>query len=380
MSYSDIVEHRNMVFDGVRNSAYTRALEKVITSTTSVMDLGAGLGVHGMIAAKLGAAKVYLVEPTIAIEVAKKVAEDNQLKNIVGIQSTAEQLNLDAKVDVIVSVFTGNFLLDEDLLPSLFYARDKFLAKGGQLVPDRGRMKIVPVNATDYYRSQVDCWAHYADLGDEHGLPKLNYTRVRSYAANYPLFDSAQSMNCQPLGQPTSLMELDFTTADKAQCNSEVEITVDSDGLCHGWMGWFEMRLVDEWLSTDGIDSKTHWSQVFFPLNEPIEVSKGDRICLNLKRPEGGEWSWTTLYKGDSQRQSSFLSQPVSPGDLLRMSDGFKPKMNARAGAASWLLQRIDGNSSVSELAKLMREAHPELFASQDDASRFVREVTQGLS
>lgn len=369
-----------MVFDGVRNSAYTKALEKVVTAQSSVMDLGAGLGVHGMIAAKLGAAKVYLVEPTIAVEVAKKTAEDNQLKNVVCVQGTAEQLRLDAKVDIIVSVFTGNFLLDEDLLPSLFHARDKFLAPGGKLIPDCGRMQIVPVSAADYYRSQVDCWAHYADVCDEHGLPDLDYTRVRSYAANYPLFDSAQSMSCQPLAEPVSLMELDFNIADKAQCNSEVEITVDSDGLCHGWMGWFEMRLVDEWLSTDGVESKTHWSQVFFPLNEPIEVSRGDSIRLNLKRPEGGEWSWTTSYKGDSQRQSSFLSQPVSPGDLLKMSDTFKPKMSPRAGAASWLLQRVDGTLSVSELAALLHEAHPDLFASQDEASRYVREVTQGLS
>jgi hypothetical protein len=44
-----------MIFDGVRNGAYARALAKVITPNTTVMDLGAGLGVHGLMAAKLGA-------------------------------------------------------------------------------------------------------------------------------------------------------------------------------------------------------------------------------------------------------------------------------------------------------------------------------------
>ena len=35
-----------MVFDARRNQAYFRALEKVITPETMVMDLGAGLGVQ----------------------------------------------------------------------------------------------------------------------------------------------------------------------------------------------------------------------------------------------------------------------------------------------------------------------------------------------
>ena len=47
MSYSDVVGHRSMVFDGIRNAAYTRALEKVVTPDTTVMDLGAGLGLQG---------------------------------------------------------------------------------------------------------------------------------------------------------------------------------------------------------------------------------------------------------------------------------------------------------------------------------------------
>jgi hypothetical protein len=46
LSYSQVSDHRSMVFDARRNQDYFRALEKVITAETTVMDLGAGLGVQ----------------------------------------------------------------------------------------------------------------------------------------------------------------------------------------------------------------------------------------------------------------------------------------------------------------------------------------------
>jgi predicted RNA methylase len=94
-----------MIFDGIRNAAYTRALKKAITPDTTVMDLGAGLGLHGLIAVRLGAAKAYLVEPTDVIEVARRVAADNNLDEVECIHARVEELELDIKVDVLVSVF-----------------------------------------------------------------------------------------------------------------------------------------------------------------------------------------------------------------------------------------------------------------------------------
>ena len=51
-AYSDIESHRGMIYDEVRNTAYARALEKVIKPGMTVLDHGAGLGrkVRGMIA------------------------------------------------------------------------------------------------------------------------------------------------------------------------------------------------------------------------------------------------------------------------------------------------------------------------------------------
>ena len=128
MLYASIRDHHSMFFDQTRNDAYHRALESVITPDSIVLDLGAGLGIHGLLAAKLGAKKVYLVEPQDVICVAKKFVQANDFTGQVEcIQGRIEEITLPEQVDVIISVFTGNLLLEEDLLPSLFYTRDTYL-------------------------------------------------------------------------------------------------------------------------------------------------------------------------------------------------------------------------------------------------------------
>ena len=380
MSYSDVSGHHSMVFDGLRNAAYARAMRQAIKPGTTVMDLGAGLGVHGLQAALLGAAQVHLVEPAPVLEVARQVAAANGLANVHCHNCRAEELQLDDRVDVLVSVFTGNFLLTEDLLPSLFHARDRFLAHGGTLIPHRGRMEVVPVSAPDYYRKHVDAWGDYPVHAREHGLPGLDYSAVRPYAANTLFYDRRKRFDATALAVPAALMELDFYTASNADCDSRVQVSVERDGLCHGWLGWFQMRLGDEWLSTSGEPDSTHWSPVFLPLDRPLQVRAGEQLGIALKRPERGEWTWTTEHAGARQRQSTFLSQPLSPQRLRKASDSYQPRLNPRGEATRWLLQHMAGEASAKQLAEQAQAKFPEVFASYHEVRELVRQLAERYS
>ena len=49
-----------------------------------------------------------------------------------------EEIELPVKqVDIIVSEWMGYFLFYESMLDSVLWARDKYLAKNGKMVPDR---------------------------------------------------------------------------------------------------------------------------------------------------------------------------------------------------------------------------------------------------
>ena len=99
--------HRRMALDAVRNDAYARALGQVIRPDTVVLDLGAGLGIHGLMAAKLGARRVYLVEQEDVIAIADENVRANGLQDVVQcIHGRIENVELPEPVDVIVSVLT----------------------------------------------------------------------------------------------------------------------------------------------------------------------------------------------------------------------------------------------------------------------------------
>src|SRR6185503_4802475 len=99
------------------------------------------------------------------------------LQNVVSpIHGRIEDVQLPEPVDVIVSVLTGNFLLTEDLIPSLLYARDRFLKPGGTLIPSEATMVIVPVSAPSLHEKEIACWSV-----PQHGI---DLSPARPYAAN----------------------------------------------------------------------------------------------------------------------------------------------------------------------------------------------------
>jgi len=374
-TYSGIEAHRKMNFDAVRNPVYRQAILEAVGPESVVLDLGAGLGMMGFIAAGAGARKVYLIEPEPIIELTRKIAEANDLRNIECIQAKIENLEISERADVIVSVFTGNFLLTEDLLPSLFYARDHFLAPGGKLIPDCSRMITAPVSAAGFYQENIEKWTVDQTNSKKVESYCVDYRLARPYLANSIYYDSSENIGAKLLAPPTCLLELNFMTATQAACDSSIELLLREDGELHGWLGWFEMRLGENWLSTGPDAEPTHWRPVFMPLENPVTVQAGQRIRLDLKRPEFGEWSWTTHYDGQQQRQSTFLSEPLTPGLLRKKSDAFQPKLNDRGLAMQFLLSQCNGNMNLLELADLLLVRFPDAFSSRQDALRFVKSL-----
>lgn len=59
------------------------------------------------------------------------------------------------KVDIIISEWMGYFLLYESMFDSVLFARDKWLAPDGILMPDKATMFIAALDDEDYYKKKL---------------------------------------------------------------------------------------------------------------------------------------------------------------------------------------------------------------------------------
>ncbi|KAI1435581.1 S-adenosyl-L-methionine-dependent methyltransferase [Xylaria sp. CBS 124048] len=149
-SYAGVEIHETMLKDKVRTDAYRDFIytNKHLFAGKTVLDIGCGTGILSMFCARAGAARVIAVDASDIISKAREnVFRAGLSQNIVLLHGKMEEVVLPVeKVDIIVSEWMGYCLLFEAMLPSVLYARDRYLAPGGMMVPSHTNMWLAPVS------------------------------------------------------------------------------------------------------------------------------------------------------------------------------------------------------------------------------------------
>ncbi|CAK7267455.1 Ribosomal protein arginine N-methyltransferase rmt3 [Sporothrix epigloea] len=159
-SHSDI--HETMLKDAIRTDAYRDFIyaNKHLFAGKTVLDIGCGTGILSMFCAKAGAKLVIAVDRSEIINKARENIFHNGLSNqITCLKGLIEEVTLPVdQVDIIVSEWMGYALLYEAMLPSVLYARDKYLAPDGLLVPSHASLFIAPVSDSEYICDSITFW------------------------------------------------------------------------------------------------------------------------------------------------------------------------------------------------------------------------------
>src|SRR5207253_4411504 len=148
-----------MIADKGRTDAYCRALRKYVEHGVVVADIGTGIGIWALIACKLGARKVYAIEASGVIELARQVAADNGFESrIEFIQELSTRVTLPERADVIVSDVRGVLPFFQQGLTSLIDARDRLLKPGGVMIPHADTLWAAIVEHPDEHGGFFDAW------------------------------------------------------------------------------------------------------------------------------------------------------------------------------------------------------------------------------
>ena len=130
--------HETLLADANRNRLFYRALKKTVRRGTNVLDIGSGTGIWAILAAKMGAKRVVAIEAEpLLIGLLKTLARENGVASRVEvIEGDSRQVELDNEFDIIISETIGNLVFDEQVVPIMIDARERFLKPGGVLIPE----------------------------------------------------------------------------------------------------------------------------------------------------------------------------------------------------------------------------------------------------
>jgi type I protein arginine methyltransferase len=248
-----------MLKDTVRTDAYRDFIynNKHLFAGKTVLDIGCGtgtftshftrlflyppvftnrfLGILSMFCARAGASRVIAVDASdIIVKARENIYRAGLSDTITTLHGKMEEVALPVdQVDIIVSEWMGYCLLFEAMLPSVLYARDKYLAPGGLMVPSHTNMWVAPVSDPVWVAENGE--AFWADVYgfDMGAMAKGIYDEVR--VLHWPAD--------KVCGTPSAFKMLDLYTTTAADLSFTApyvsRLTQDVDAV-DGFLIWFD--------------------------------------------------------------------------------------------------------------------------------------------
>jgi protein arginine N-methyltransferase 1 len=372
-----------MIADRIRIQAFRAALRGAIHPGAVVLDIGTGPGVMAVLACQLGAGRVYAIEPSHVVQLAREVAAANLCaEKIVFLEDLSTKVTIPVQADVIVSDLRGVLPLFKSHIPSIVDARRRFLATGGTLIARKDRIWAAVVEAPEAYGEIVDPWACNA-LGQDLAVARQKMLNE---------FRKGRVKPEQLLTVPQLWATLDYATIENPDVRGTLQWTVKRDGTGHGILVWFDMELADGvGFSNCPEAPEAVYGAAFFPWLEPVSLGLGQNLCVELEAKlleTDYFWRWTTQIESaqntgetttrfeQSQLQGAVLSLPT----LHKLASDYVPQLSKEGLIRRRALDLMDGKTSLENIARRLAIEFPVRFARWQQALTFASSISNEYS
>ena len=287
LHFDKLAIHDEMMRDHVRLDHFRDAIKSVVKPGDTVAEVGVGTGILSMMAAKSGAKKVYAIERTQIIDVARQIAKQNGYgKTIEFIHQDTRETELPEKVDVIISECLGDMAIQENLISDVLNFRSRWLKPSGTIMPLDATLYFGPVNSEKAYDG-VSVWDR---ILERYGY---NYAQLRNVAANSnrPTTISLDDF----LSPPKESLRIDMVRDTEVSFSDVFRFPILKCGTIHGIAGYFQTSLSRRVVIDTSPKTNTHWEQSFFPMYEPRQVKPGDEVIFRIDATlhrASVDWNW----------------------------------------------------------------------------------------
>jgi predicted RNA methylase len=289
-----------MLNDRRRTAAFLAGVAEVVRAGDIVVDIGTGMGVLAVAAAKAGAAHVYAIESGAMATVARDVFAMNGVADrITVVQGWSTEVQLPVRADVLVSEIIGDDPWGERVLEITRDARKRLLKPAARMVPAAMQVFGLPVAVphTEWVSRTVGAetlenWHHWYGI-DFRPLADM----ARQIVSPQWYVKSSVALGWTILSEPVLLADIDFKNPDEATFDRSVSVTAIAGGECNGLLVYFDLTLsAATTLSTHpNCTDTSNWRSPVFLFGEPLRVKPGDRFMIHYQAGVNGRQSEARL-------------------------------------------------------------------------------------
>lgn len=369
--------HLMLLNDRDRMEAYRQAVFKVVQPGHTVLDVGTGSGIIALFACQAGARRVYAVDRSDIIILAREMAGVNDFADrIVFLKKEVKQVQLAEQVDVITSELIAKSVLGEDMAELIGWCRDRFLKPEGCILPERVDLRVAPA---EHERIYLEAKPPVSSIYQIDFSPFEQLSINKPVSAHVPL-----EALLAPEQTAYSYQALTATSSDSFEATMIFE--PERGARLHGFAGWFSTALAAGVELNNKPPGTSSWDNLFFPLPQPVEVEQGMTIELNLRGRSDSQlqdfWIWkTTVRKGEQvmagHRQSSFSGRILSAESLRKAKDSWTPATNQDGKMAQLTLELMDQALSLRAIAERVRQDFSGYFETIEEAVNHVRKIAE---
>ncbi|XP_042392494.1 probable protein arginine N-methyltransferase 1 [Zingiber officinale] len=276
-SYSHFGIHEEMLKDVVRTKTYQNVIYQntFLFKNKVVLDVGAGTGILSLFCAKAGAKHVYAVECSQMADMAKEIVRTNGYSDVITVlKGKVEEIELPvAHVDVIISEWMGYFLLFENMLNTVLYARDKWLINDGVILPDKALLFLTAIEDAEYKEDKIEFW---------NNVYGFDMSCIRKQAMAEPLVDTFDPKQIVTSDVLVKTMDISEMASGDVSFTAPFKLIAQRDDYIHAFVAYFNVLFTqchkEISFSTGPRSKATHWKQTVLYLDEVLTICEDEVI------------------------------------------------------------------------------------------------------